>query len=388
MKQATFRVWLVRFLFGAALIATYKTLDDFSGITNTIAYILGILSPFIFGGVFAFFLFPPAKKLELFLGNRPQLWVQKKARGLAVFIVIICFLALLTALLWILIPLIYQKVTVFISALPGYVNDLYNTVSDRIGDAAFLNQAVDSVRHFLSIENIAKSIDVASYASSLTNVFMTAFNLLIGFIISIYLLLERSKIKKLFVRICKLSLQEQKTRRTVDLITRISKVIYSFVYGQALDAFLIGVIVGIVMSIFQIPNAMVLGCIYFLFALIPYFGPFIGVATITLFTFLSGGTEKCIVALIIALILQQVDGNLLYPRVIGNAVGIRPLYVILGVTLFGGLFGFVGLFLGPPFMSILIELTQEFITSKEAAKEKKKARLKKQTPQPCDDRSD
>ena len=222
-------------------------------------------------------------------------------------------------------------------------------------------------------------MDFSQYASSLTNAFMTIFNLIIGFIISIYLLLERSKIKKLFTRICRLSLKESKARRVENLLVRVSRIIYSFVYGQALDALLIGVIVGIVMTIFKIPNALVLGSIYFLFALIPYFGPFIGVASITLLTFLSGGLKTAIVALIIAVILQQVDGNLLYPRVIGTAVGIRPLYVILGVTLFGGLFGFVGLFLGPPLMSILLELTQEFLASKEAAKAKKaKAIQKKQ----------
>lgn len=371
MKPAGLKVWLIRFLFCVAVIATYKTMDNFSGILNAIGTLMGILAPFLFGGVFAFFLFPPAKKLEHFFYERKNGWVNSKARGLSVLTVVICFLAIVTALLWLLIPLIYNKLSTFIAATPGYINDIYNILQSHVGDAPWLNQMMDSVKSFFSLQNITQSMDFSQYASSLTNVFMTIFNLIIGFIISIYLLLERSKIKKLFTRICRLSLKESKAHRVENLLVRVSRVIYSFVYGQALDALLIGIIVGIVMTIFKIPNALVLGSIYFLFALIPYFGPFIGVASITLLTFLSGGLQTAIVALIIAVILQQVDGNLLYPRVIGSAVGIRPLYVILGVTLFGGLFGFVGLFLGPPLMSILLELTQEFLASKEAAKAKK-----------------
>ena len=379
MKPAGLKVWLIRFLFCVAVIATYKTMDNFSGILNAIGTLVGILAPFLFGGVFAFFLFPPAKKLEHFFYKRKNNWVNSRARGLSVLTVVICFLAILTALLWLLIPLVYNKLTTFIASTPGYINDIYNIIQAHVGDAAWLNQMMDSVKSFFSFQNITQSMDFSQYASSLTNAFMTIFNLIIGFIISIYLLLERSKIKKLFTRICRLSLKESKARRVENLLVRVSRIIYSFVYGQALDALLIGVIVGIVMTIFKIPNALVLGSIYFLFALIPYFGPFIGVASITLLTFLSGGLKTAIVALIIAVILQQVDGNLLYPRVIGTAVGIRPLYVILGVTLFGGLFGFVGLFLGPPLMSILLELTQEFLASKEAAKAKKaKAIQKKQ----------
>ena len=356
-------------------------MDNFSGILNAIGTLARILAPFLFGGVFAFFLFPPAKKLELFFYKRKNSWVNSKARGLSVLTVVICFLAIIITLLWLLIPLIYNKISTFIALTPGYINHLYNILQSHIGDAPWLGQITESVKNFFSFQNITQSMDFSQYASGLTNVFMTVFNLIIGFVISIYLLLERSKIKKLFTRICHLSLKENKARRVENLLVRVSRVVYSFVYGQALDALLIGIIVGIVMAIFKIPNALVLGSVYFLFALIPYFGPFIGVASVTLLTFLSGGLQTAIVALIIAAVLQQADGNLLYPRVIGSAVGIRPLYVILGVTLFGGLFGFVGLFLGPPLMSILLELTQEFLASKEAAKAKKAKEMQKRQPE-------
>ena len=99
--------------------------------------------------------------------------------------------------------------------------------------------------------------------------------------------------------------------------------------------------------------------------MIPYFGSTIGVIGITVLSLLFGGVEQCLVAGITALALQQLDSNLINPRIVGHAVGIRPLYVILGITLFGGLFGPVGLFLGPPMMAILLELLEALVQSKE-----------------------
>lgn len=381
LKKTTFKIWFVRFLFCAAVIATYKTFDDFSGIVRGFDFILGVLTPFIIGGFFAFFLFPPSRKVEALLMKSKKNLLRKKARPFSVLLVVLAFLLILGALLTLFIPMLYQNIVVFISSIPGYINNLYNMLQQHFPDANWLNQAASALKNFLTFENISQYVDLGSYASGITGVFVFLFHLLIGFIISIYLLLERAKIKQAFVRVCKLSIKEHYTERTIRLIQRISKVIYSFVYGQALDAFLIGCIVGITLAIFRIPNAIVLGMVYFLFALIPYFGPFIGVACVALFTLLSGSFEQFIIALIIVLILQQVDGNLLYPRVIGNAVGIRPLYVILGVTLFGGLFGFAGLFFGPPLMSIIIELSEEFVSNKER---KLAAKHKKQTVPPQD----
>ena len=123
--------------------------------------------------------------------------------------------------------------------------------------------------------------------------------------------------------------------------------------------------IGMFLTIFGIDNSVILAVFYFVCAVIPYFGSIIGVCFVSLLSLMSGNIHQFFIATIIAVVLQQLDANFISPRIVGQAVGIGPLYVILGITLFGGIFGIFGLFLGPPLMAICMELIDDFISCKE-----------------------
>ncbi len=371
MKKTTLGTWIVRFIFCIAVIATYKMFDNLLYIFNWVKSFFNMLTPFIIGGAIAFLLFPICKKVEVLLSKTKKPFIVKRTRGLATLIVVIFALMVISAVLLLLVPMIYNSIVDFISAVPEYLTDVYNFLSEHIKDTAIINEVINDIKNYFSFENIAKfftSLDYNSYLNGITSVFSGVFNTLIGAIISVYLLLDRKSIKKMLIRIGYISLKPKKIKKISEIASKIAKVIYTFIFGQMLDAFIIASCIGVILSLFGINNSIVLAIVYFLFALIPYFGSIIGVISVFLLSLVSGNIQQCLMATVIALLMQQLDTNVVNPKVVGHVVGIRPLYVILGITLFGGMFGFVGFFLGPPLMSIVIELFIEFIKLRENKK--------------------
>ena len=124
-------------------------------------------------------------------------------------------------------------------------------------------------------------------------------------------------------------------------------------YGAILDALLVGAVVSIGLLIFRVPYAVLLGMILGVMNLVPYFGAITGSVIIALITLLTNGLPTAIGVVIYIVVAQQVDANIIQPRIVGDSVGLRPFYVLLSITFFGGLFGFWGVLLGPPLMAVL-----------------------------------
>ena len=184
-------------------------------------------------------------------------------------------------------------------------------------------------------------------------------------------MLERYSIKKNTLRFLNVTLKEDTTNRIKNLWRKSQTIIYTFIFGQILDAFIVGCSLGIILGVLRIKNSVVLAFIYFVLAIIPYFGSITAVILIGLFTYVGGDFNKFLTALIVSFVLQQIDSNIINPRIVGQVVGIKPLYVILGISLFGGIFGVVGLFLGPPLMVVCLEFLDEIIKAKELKKNSK-----------------
>ncbi|MBC5788288.1 MULTISPECIES: AI-2E family transporter [Clostridiaceae] len=374
-NKGSIRKWLELFIFAVAVIAVYKTFDDFSVITSTIGKILGVLSPFIYGGVIAFLLFLPAKKIEILLYKIKKPFFQKRARSISSIAALLLFLIILVVLLVIFLPSLYRNIYEFARSIPGYLNELYTFIKEHFGDEIQIDHLIQTVNQYLTPSKILDFLsmnDWSSYIAGIQSVIGTLTNIGLGMILAIYLLIDRANIRKNFNRVLQLIFKERRAERVNDLLIRIGSVLNSFIYGQALDALFVGVASGVGFQLLGVKNAPILGLIYGLFSLIPYFGALFGVITVSIFTFLSGGLGQLIIAFIFITVLQQIDGNIVNPKIIGNSIGIKPLYVIFGVTLFGGLFGVVGMFLGPPLMAIMIELIDDFIAEKEFQKKLKK----------------
>ena len=365
-KLTGLRVWLIRFLFGAALIVVYKTFDSLDNVLGGLGQLLGVLSPFFIGAIIAFFLYLPSHKIEKLISGRTRGFFARHARIFSVLAVYLAFFIIVAVALILFLPALYSNARDFLTELPGYINqakEFIREYSRSLGDLTIVEQWLDSltmtnIMGWLGLDNIG------TYAKFAQDVVARLIDFTLGVVISVYILNDRKRILGGAKRVLSLALKNRNIERATQFLIKACHVLYSFFYGQALDALFVGVCSGVGLQIIGVPNAMVLGVVYGTLSLIPYFGAVLGIAIVAVFTFLSVGLGQFIIVMIFIVVLQQVDGNIINPKIIGKSIGIRPIWVIFGVTVGSGLFGIPGMLLGPPIMAIVQETVSDFIDSR------------------------
>ena len=368
MRENSLATWIIRFIFCIFVILAYNTINNFGTILSWFEKIINILTPFIIGGVIAFLLFPICKKTEKFLLKTNKPFIIKRVRLFATLIVAFVSALFIGLILLLICPIINESLINFLNSIPRYVESVQCFINDSLKNAGPVKEIINNAQNTMSFDNFINfftSLDYNSYFDSITGILFGIFNLIIGAIISIYLLLERAVLKKALLRAARIAFKTRTIVRIRRLGLRIARVIYTFIFGQIIDAFMVACLIGMFLTIFRIDNSAVLAVCYLICATIPYFGSMVGVLLVAMLSLISGDINQFFIATTITLIIQQLDANLISPKIVGQAVGIGPLYVILGITLFGGIFGIYGLFLGPPLMAICMELLDDFIRAKE-----------------------
>lgn len=359
-RKEKIRKWLWYFSIPAATVLLYKLYDNFGEALGLVGKLIGVLAPFVGGFVLAFLLFGPCRWLEeRFLRLNGKAW-PKLARPLALTVVYVVFFGLLTVIISLLIPVLISSLTDLVNALPDYLRTAQENIQkwvapdgplgalhlqDRVND--LYDYLIDAATKLVTTENVVTAIKgVGSVASSLVDV-------AISFVVSIYMLAGREHLclalrnfLSLFIRPRPLARLRQYTHRTGHIFSK-------YIYGALLDASIVGVVVSIGLLIFRVPYAVLLGMMLGVLNLVPYFGAFVGGVAIAFVALLTNGLPTAIGVTVYIVVAQQVDANLIQPRIIGDSVGLRPFYVLLGITLFGGLLGFWGILLGPPLMAVV-----------------------------------
>lgn len=371
MKKNNINVWIIRFLFCLSVILIYQIIVNFNVILEVFKKICNILKPFIIGAVIAFLFFPICKKLESLFLKTKKPFIIKRARTLATLIVVLCTVFFVAYLIFKLVPMLYEALLKFTEDISNNFSEKYDELEKRVQDVEILNLILKQLKKQLSFDNLTKtivSLNYRAYFEGIANLIFKIFSLFIGVMISIYILLDRYNIKKATFRFLNVTLKEEKTKRIVRACSKIKTIIYTFIFGQIIDAFIAACSLGIIFSMLKIKNSLIFAAIYFVFAMIPYFGSIIAVVLVSLFSYVVGDFNEFLTCFIVSIVLQQVDSNFINPKIVGQIVGVKPLYVILGITLFGGIFGFVGLFFGPPLMAVCLEVLDDFIKEKENKK--------------------
>ena len=376
------RKWLWYFSFPAAAVLLFKLYDNFNGALSVFGYLFGILAPFVGGFVLAFLLYGPSHWLEVrFLGLKSEKW-HKWARPTALAITYVAFLGLLSLLVYLLIPLLINSLSDMAESLPGLLSDAEANMEKWVSPDGPLGK--------LGLENVVTDVfngvsaafsklftpaNMLTALKSVGSVASSLINIVIAFVVSIYMLKDREDLlhavrnfSGLFIRRRPLARMRHYTRRTAHIF-------YKYVYGALLDALLVGIVVSIGLLIFRVPYAMLLGMLLGMMNLIPYFGAIVGGVLVAFVALLTNGLPIAIGVAVFILVVQQVDSNIVQPRIIGDSIGLRPIYVLLGITFFGGIFGFWGILLGPPLMGVIQMIVRDiYARRKKAAKGKAKAK--------------
>lgn len=347
--------WLYWFTFAVAVIAVYKTLDNFSEITNWIRGLIGILYPFIMAVIIAYLFYMPCRGLE---SKLRKLGIKKKARGLSILIVYAIAIICCILIIKFVVPMVSGSIMELISSLPSYYTRAIEAIQQMPEDS-ILNKinAVELIKglgeididaeKYLSLENVGQ------YIKGVLGVATTLFDVFVTIIVSIYILAERGKILDFARRFCKAVFKRDTYKEIGKNFRRANEVFFKFLASQLLDGLIVGTLTSIAMSILGVKYAVLLGFMIGLFNLIPYLGAIVAVAIAVIITALTGGISQAIWMAIVVIILQQIDSNIINPRITGSNLNISPILVIFSVTLFGAYFGIIGMFLAVPIVTVI-----------------------------------
>ena len=364
--------WLYWLTFAIVVIVFYKLIDNLSQISEWFKNLLGILAPFGVGLLMAYIFYVPCRKFEtLFKKAKKIKFINKKARQLSIFTVYIIALVLLVILMNVIMPPIVQSIADLANNIGGYYETLVSTINDLPEDSFWKAEVITKVVNEVEKIDFKQWINVeqiTQYAQGALSIAGRIFDVFVSFVVSIYMLNSRSDILRFFRRFTGAIFNKRIYLNIDKYFNRSNEIFFHFLSSQILDAIVVGIITSIAMSIMGIKYAVLLGFMIGLFNLIPYIGAIIAVTIAAIITLLTGGFEQAIWMLVVVIILQQIDANIINPKIVGNSLKINPILVILAVTLGGAYFGLMGMFLAVPIVAIMKVLIEDFIDYRERKK--------------------
>lgn len=358
--------WLPLFLFAAACICFYKALDKLPDVLGAVSTVLSILTPFIIGIIIAFLLYKPAFKLEEQLLKIKWRVVQKHSRGFSVLICYAVFLVIIATVLYLIIPRIISSLVNLVNNIPSYYEWCMNYLKTIAGtDGKILGFEISGIQKNINLSTILSFFDfgtLTKYATEIFKATSAVVDLSMAFVVSVYMLLGREHLIKVCGKLFCMVLPRRRVQKLYYYISRSCEIFYNYLYSQLIDAVIVTVLCFVVFSIARLPYALLLALLMGICNLIPYFGAIIGGFGVVFVTLVSTGKlVSAVIALICVVGSQQLDANVLQPRIVSNSVGIRPIYVLLAITICGGLFGFVGILFGVPLFAVIRMLILDYM---------------------------
>ncbi len=340
----------------------FKNADISAGFKN----IIGILQPIVYGIILAYLLNPIynrcTKLLERLLAKtikRPKILDMIVRLISTSTVLLITFLAMFGFSL--IVPQIGESLLGIVLQMPDYIVSLEQLLTNFIDNnpiiAPYINDIYLNItsylRDWLDMELIPTiNIWAEMISLSILGVFNIIVDIFIGIIVMIYLLNDKTKLIAQFKKIIYSIIAIEKANDIVDNLRYTHRVFGGFINGKILDSFIIGLITLAFMHIADMPHPTLIGVIIGLTNIIPFFGPFIG-AIPSAILILFENPMACLYFIIFILILQQVDGNIIGPKILGNSTGLPSIWVLFSILLFGGLFGFVGMIIAVPFFAVI-----------------------------------
>lgn len=369
--------WLIIALI---VVVVYKMLDKFSYVQEWFATFLRILRPFLVGLLIAYILLIPCRKIEGLYKKVKLKLISKSARGLSVITTyLIAILVIIIVVNWIF-PILKDSVIELVGNIPGYYETLMHKINEIPEDSILKSEIIKNALSELQNIDIKQVLSVNSekliqYAQNVINIFLGIFDVFVSLVVSVYILLQRTAIMNFLRRFARAVFRKETFEAVDKYFSKANKVFFTFISSQLLDAIIVGILTTVAMLILKVKYAPLLGFMIGLFNLIPYIGAIVAVAISILITFITGGFGKALVMAIVVIILQQIDANIINPKIIGTSLSISPLLVIFAITVGGAYFGILGMFLGVPIAVVIKTIVNDFVDNRNRLKDEEEKNL-------------
>lgn len=366
MKDKTFKEKVILIIITVTIISLIiAAIINYKSIINLIGRLVTVAVPFIYSGCIAYLLTPLCNKIE----NKLSKKFKKHSETLAVAITEIVFITILIIVVITVIPQSIKSIANIIETAPDTWATFQLTVQNMSGRDSFISNLIGGdIKEINNIvidfvnNNIIPHMDeiITSVVGQVTNFGRTILNIIIGIIISIFVLASR----KTFAKHTKIILRTLLNKTTYDVVMNevkiANKMFGGFFIGKIVDSLIVGIICFISLSIMRMPYAVLVSVIVGITNIIPVVGPFIGAIPGTIIIF-SASPIKSLYFIIFIIILQQIDGHIIGPKCIGSATGLSTFWVLFAILFFGGLWGLTGMVIGVPLLAVLFDIGKKVI---------------------------
>ena len=358
---------------GALFWIIFSNLRGFYGL---ILDFLEIISALLYGCLFAYLMNPVMKRVQGWMDkllskrNISERAAKRASKTVGIVVAVLVLLAAMYAIVALIVPNLIESLRQLLSAeqLQSYYDTASKWLENLIADTDFerwLNQNVGSALELVMEE--LKKIDITSILSGLTssvyNVVLAVFNILLGIVAAVYILVFKDKLKAQSKKLTVAVFNADHANRLFELARRTDRIFGGYLIGKIIDAVIVGVITYIGMLIMGMPYAPLIATIVGVTNVIPFFGPLLGMIPSALLLLIDDPLNALYFVIFI-LILQQIDGNIIENRILGEKLGISDLWVLVAILIFGGVFGFAGMLLGVPIFAVLYMLISDGINKR------------------------
>lgn len=351
--------WIIRFSFAMLVIIGYKVISNYSAILGSIQSFTKILSPFVIGFVIAYLLNGPQELLKKLFHKSRNKFLNKHQHGLSVLLLYLILIFLMFLLLNFIVPLLINNLIELLKLVPSFINYLSDLVMQLENDGLIqllsLETMIQNVLNSFSFERI-----LSQWSQSLTSIghlsvslSSVVINSALSFIISIYVLAYKSSLLDFSNRFFGKLLPNNTFLGAKYWIQTTNRIFYKFISSQFLDACIIALSASIILSLMKVPFGISLGLFLGISNMIPYFGSIVASVITAVITFFTGGLNLAVAALIALIILQQIDGNFIGPKIMAGALNLNPIVIIISITIGGAYFNVLGMFLAVPVAAIV-----------------------------------
>ncbi len=361
------------------LLATYiivlaYLLLNLHDVIRFIAYLLGIISPFLVGIAIAFILNIPMMVIEnkvLYFLNR-----FKKARSfkrpLAIIVTFLLVMGLIIGFILFVVPQLLQSVSTLTDAIPGYLKALETLLNNYVSSSEALTKLTNEVliawKDLLKVGSQILGTSLSGLLSVTLNITNSVVDLVLSLVLAIYMLASKERLLRHLIKF----IHAFSSTKWADRILKVGHLanitFYHFIAGQFTEALIIGVLCFIGMTLLSMPYALLISVIIGVTSLIPIFGAFIGTLPGAFIIFIID-PMKALWFIVFIIVLQQFEGNIIYPRVVGNSIGLSGLWVMLAMLVGGSTFGILGMLLGIPLFSVFYQLLSSTVKARLAKKQ-------------------
>lgn len=375
------------FLTVAMCILFFFVVFRFKELQHYIGVIMSILRPFAIGAVIAYLLSPVCNWFERHMAETARLdkkteesaaRYRKLFGGLSILLSLLLFCLVIYALIAMVVPQLISSILILVEAMPGYIQTASLWLEDLVADNPVMLNYVEQYSEDIlySVQDFAKTSIlpnvnniISGVSTSLWTVVLGLKDFVIGLIVAVYLMNNRKMFGRQAKMVVRAIFPPRKTpnehrKEIADWILYETDIMNDylggFIKGKLLDSLIIGLICMFVTGVMEMPYAVLVSVVIGVTNIIPFFGPFIG-AIPTALLILMVSPVKCIYFIVFILILQQFDGNILGPKILGNTTNLNSFWVLFAILLFGGLFGIVGMVIGVPIFAFFYQLVREWV---------------------------